>query len=126
MERNITRCKSVGVKIVAGGPLFTTAYEEFRDVDYLVLNEAEVTLPLFLEDLKNGCPKHIYTSDQWADLRKTPFPLWKLINMNHYATINIQYSRGCPFNCEFCDITLLCGRVPRTKDSGVPSFSRWQ
>jgi len=116
VERIITRCKSAGVKIVAGGPLFTTAYEEFRDVDYLALNEAEVTLPLFLEDLKNGCPKHIYTSDHWADLKKTPLPLWKLINMNHYATINIQYSRGCPFNCEFCDITLLCGRVPRTKD----------
>jgi len=112
----ITRCKSAGIKIVAGGPLFTTDYEEFRDVDYLVLNEAEVTLPLFLEDLKNGCPKHMYTSDQWADISKTPLPLWELINMKHYATLNIQYSRGCPFNCEFCDITLLCGRVPRTKD----------
>jgi radical SAM superfamily enzyme YgiQ (UPF0313 family) len=116
VEGIITRCKALGVKIVAGGPLFTTGYEQFRDVDYLVLNEAEVTLPLFLEDLKNGCPKHIYTSDQWADVRKTPIPLWELINIKHYATLNIQYSRGCPFNCEFCDITLLCGRVPRTKD----------
>jgi radical SAM superfamily enzyme YgiQ (UPF0313 family) len=115
-ERIITRCRSMGVRIVAGGPLFTTDYEAFRDVDYLVLNEAEVTLPLFLEDLKNGCPKHMYTSDQWADVRTTPLPLWELINMNHYATLNIQYSRGCPFNCEFCDITLLCGRVPRTKE----------
>lgn len=116
VEKIIGECKENGVRIVAGGPLFTTAYEEFEDIDYLVLNEAEVTLPLFLEDLKNGCPKHIYTSDQWADIRKTPMPLWKLIRMNNYATINIQYSRGCPFNCEFCDITLLCGRVPRTKD----------
>lgn len=116
VKRIITICKSVGVKIVAGGPLFTTGYEEFKDIDYLVLNEAEVTLPLFLKDLKNGCPKHIYTSDQWADLRKTPLPLWELVSLNHYATINIQYSRGCPFNCEFCDITLLCGRFPRTKD----------
>ena len=55
-------------------------------------------------------------TDQWADIRKTPIPLWGLINMKHYASINIQYSRGCPFNCEFCDITLLCGRTPRTKD----------
>jgi radical SAM superfamily enzyme YgiQ (UPF0313 family) len=116
VERIITRCKSAGAKIVAGGPLFTTEYEAFEDVDYLVLNEAELTLPLFLDDLKNGCPKRMYTSDQWADIKKTPLPLWELINMNHYATINIQYSRGCPFNCEFCDITLLCGRVPRTKD----------
>lgn len=116
VEKVITRCKSIGVKIVAGGPLFTTGYEEFNDIDYLVLGEAEITLPMFLEDLKNGCPKHIYTSDQWADIRKTPIPLWSLINVNRYASINIQYSRGCPFNCEFCDITLLCGHVPRTKD----------
>jgi radical SAM superfamily enzyme YgiQ (UPF0313 family) len=115
VEKIIGTCKEVGVRIVAGGPLFTTAYEEYVDIDYLVLNEAEVTLPIFLEDFKNGCPKHIYTTDQWADIRKTPMPLWKLIRMNNYATINIQYSRGCPFNCEFCDITLLCGRVPRTK-----------
>ena len=116
VEKIIGTCKEVGVRIVAGGPLFTTAYEEYVDIDYLVLNEAEVTLPIFLEDFKNGCPKHIYTTDQWADIRKTPMPLWKLIRMNNYATINIQYSRGCPFNCEFCDITLLCGRVPRTKN----------
>ena len=116
VEKIIRACKEHGVRIVAGGPLFTTAHEEFEDIDYLVLNEAEVTLPLFLEDLKNGCPKHIYTSDKWADIGKTPMPLWKLIRMNNYATINIQYSRGCPFNCEFCDITLLCGRVPRTKN----------
>ena len=116
VEKIIGACKEHGVRIVAGGPLFTTAHEEFEDIDYLVLNEAEVTLPLFLEDLKNGCPKHIYTSDKWADIGKTPMPLWKLIRMNNYATINIQYSRGCPFNCEFCDITLLCGRIPRTKN----------
>ncbi len=116
VEKIIARCKSAGVKIVAGGPLFTTGYEEFKDVDYLVLGEAEITLPQFLEDLKNGCPKHIYIADQWADIRKTPVPLWSLININRYASINIQYSRGCPFNCEFCDITLLCGHTPRTKD----------
>ncbi len=116
VKKIITRCRSAGVRIAAGGPLFTTEYEEFGDVDYLILNEAEVTLPVFLEDWKNGCPEHMYTSDQWADVRKTPVPLWELVNMKLYATLNIQYSRGCPFNCEFCDITLLCGRVPRTKD----------
>jgi len=116
VKKIITRCRSAGVRIAAGGPLFTTEYEEFGDVDHLILNEAEVTLPVFLEDWKNGCPEHIYTSDQWADVRKTPVPLWELVNMKLYATLNIQYSRGCPFNCEFCDITLLCGRVPRTKD----------
>ncbi|MGO9378156.1 MAG: B12-binding domain-containing radical SAM protein [Dissulfurispiraceae bacterium] len=112
----IARCKAVGVRIVAGGPLFTTAHEAIGDVDHLVLGEAEITLPRFLEDFRNGDAGHFYTTDQWADIRKTPMPLWGLINMKHYASINIQYSRGCPFNCEFCDITLLCGRTPRTKD----------
>jgi radical SAM superfamily enzyme YgiQ (UPF0313 family) len=115
-EGVIRRCKAAGVRIVAGGPLFTTEYETFGDVDHLVLNEAEITLPRFLEDFGNGVAVRFYTTDQWADVRKTPIPLWSLAKMKHYASINIQYSRGCPYNCEFCDITLLCGRKPRTKD----------
>ena len=112
----IARCKEMGVKIVAGGPLFTTGYDEFEEeVDHLVLNEAEITLPLFLEDLRNGGAKHIYTSNQWPEIQKTPIPLWDLVDMKRYASMNIQYSRGCPFNCEFCDITLLYGHRPRTK-----------
>ncbi len=112
----IARCKAAEVGIVAGGPLFTTEYEAFGTVDHLVLNEAEITLPRFLKDFENCVAGHFYTTDHWADMRKTPVPLWGLINMKRYASINIQYSRGCPFNCEFCDITLLCGRTPRTKD----------
>ncbi len=112
----IMRCRAVGVKIVAGGPLFTTEYEAFGNVDHLVLGEAEITLPRFLEDFRNGVARRCYTTDQWAHIQKTPIPLWGLINMKHYASINIQYSRGCPFNCEFCDITMLCGHAPRTKD----------
>ena len=112
----ITRCRAVGVKIVAGGPLFTTEYEAFGNVDHLVLGEAEITLPRFLEDFRNGVARRFYTTDQWAHIKKTPIPLWGLINIKHYASINIQYSRGCPFNCEFCDITMLCGHAPRTKD----------
>ena len=112
----IARCKKTGVKIVAGGAFFTTAHEEFKGVDHFVLNEAEITLPLFLEDLRNGCVKHIYKSDQWADITTTPIPAWELINIQKYVTMNIQYSRGCPFNCEFCDVTMLYGRVPRTKN----------
>jgi len=112
----IARCKKIGVKIVAGGPLFTTGYEEFKGIEHFILNEAEITLPPFLDDLRNGNPKHIYTSNQRADISKTPIPLWKLINMKKYGAMNIQYSRGCPFNCEFCDITLLYGNIPRIKD----------
>jgi radical SAM superfamily enzyme YgiQ (UPF0313 family) len=112
----IARCRAVGVRIVAGGPLFTTEYEAFEEADHLVLNEAEITLPRFLEDFRNGVAGHFYLTDQWADIGQTPIPLWGLITMNRYASINIQYSRGCPYNCEFCDITLLCGRRPRTKD----------
>jgi radical SAM superfamily enzyme YgiQ (UPF0313 family) len=111
----IRRCKELGIKMVAGGPLFTTRYEEFENIDHLVLNEAEITLPSFLDDLKKGCAQHLYTSKEWPDLRKTPPPKWELINMKKYASMCIQYSRGCPFNCDFCDIIVLNGHKPRTK-----------
>ena len=111
----VARCRQTVVKIVAGGPLFTTGYEEFEGVDHFVLNEAEVTLPLFLDDLKNGCVQRVYTSPRRPDITETPIPAWNMINMNKYAVMNIQYSRGCPFNCEFCNISVLYGHKPRTK-----------
>jgi radical SAM superfamily enzyme YgiQ (UPF0313 family) len=111
----IDRCKAAGVKIIAGGPLFTASHEEFSRVDHLVLNEAEITLAPFLADLRRGHANHLYMSDQWADLSTTPVPLWNLVKMKYYSSMNIQYSRGCPYNCEFCDITVLYGRTPRTK-----------
>jgi radical SAM superfamily enzyme YgiQ (UPF0313 family) len=111
----LDRCRELGVRVVAGGPLFTNDPEEFPDIDHLVLNEAEVTLPSFLLDLQTGQPEQLYTSAARADVTTTPMPLWELIEMKHYASMNIQYSRGCPFDCEFCNITSLFGRVPRTK-----------
>ncbi|MFH1714344.1 MAG: B12-binding domain-containing radical SAM protein [Candidatus Nealsonbacteria bacterium] len=109
--------KNNGKKIIAGGPLFTTGFEEFLDdIDHFILGEAEATLPLFLDDFKNGNAKKIYKSDQWPDISKSPVPLWELIDKKNYASMGIQLSRGCPFNCEFCDIVLLNGRFPRTKN----------
>ena len=111
----IKRCKEAGVKIVAGGPLFTSEHEQFKDVDHFVLNEAEITLPPFLEDLKNGCAKPVYATPEFADIRETAAPLWNLVSMSKYASMVIQYTRGCPYQCEFCDVTELFGRRTRTK-----------
>jgi len=111
----IDRCRRLGVKTVAGGPLFTSCHEDFPEVDHLVLGEGEITLPLFLEDLRHGAPKRIYRADGWAQLAETPIPLWSLVKISDYAAMNLQYGRGCPFDCEFCDITALFGRRPRSK-----------
>lgn len=116
VKKIIAQCKRLRTKMVAGGPFFTSGYEDFGDdVDHFILNEAEITLPLFLEDLERGHPKHIYTSDQWADIKKTPIPLWELADINKYVNMCIQYSRGCPFNCDFCDVTFLFGHKMRLK-----------
>jgi len=113
----IARCTEAGTPVVAGGPLFTAHHDEFTGVDHFVLNEAEITLPQFLTDLDRGRPLPLYRTSAWADIRQTPMPLWELIEFRHYATMNVQYSRGCPYDCEFCDITVLFGRAPRAKSA---------
>jgi len=111
----IDRCKALGKIVVAGGPAFTTQHEQFKGVDHFVLNEAEVTLPWFLDDLQKRTPKPLYTSAEKPDIVTTPLPLWSLINFRDYVAMPVQYSRGCPFDCDFCDIVVMYGRVPRTK-----------
>jgi radical SAM superfamily enzyme YgiQ (UPF0313 family) len=114
----IDRCKELGTRIVAGGPFFSPGYEDwgFDGIDHLIFGETENTLPLFIEDLEKGCAKHIYAAEGFPDIRKAPVPLWSLIDKKKYQSMSIQYSRGCPFDCEFCDIVVLNGHKPRTKD----------
>jgi len=114
-EEIIHRCNALGRKVVAGGPLFTSSYDEIDGVDHFVLNEAEITLNPFLDDLSRNQAKPLYTTAEWANVTTTPVPDWDIINFKWYASMNLQYSRGCPYDCEFCDITVLYGRIPRTK-----------
>ncbi|MCB2213897.1 B12-binding domain-containing radical SAM protein [bacterium] len=111
----IAQVSETGKTIVAGGPLFTAEPEAFPSVDHLILNEAEITLPLFLSDLGRGKPRRVYETDEYADITKTPVPLWELIDLRKYDSLSLQFSRGCPFNCDFCNVTALLGHRMRLK-----------
>lgn len=111
----INRSKAAGKVVVAGGPVFTNMSDRFTGIDHIVANEAEITLPLFLADLAAGTLKPEYRSDTKPNLLLTPLPRWELIKFKKYAFMLLQYSRGCPFDCDFCDITAMFGRVPRVK-----------
>ena len=115
LERVIRLCNDLGKPVVAGGPYPTHCHGEIRGVDHFVLNEAETTLPPFLRDLALGRPKPMYASAEKPDLRLAPTPRFDLIQGRPYAQMALQFSRGCPHACEFCDIIELFGRKPRTK-----------
>jgi len=111
----IERGNRAGVPIIAGGPHPTSFHEDIEGVDHFVLDEVEDTLPDFLHDLESGTARRIYRAPEKPDVSKAPLPRFDLIDLNEYGSMALQFSRGCPFDCEFCDITKLFGRVTRTK-----------
>lgn len=111
----IDACHAAGVRVIAGGPLFTMRHEQFPRVDHLILNEAEATLPAFFADLKRGDAKRIYQTAEYPPLDTSPVPMWSLLQMDRYSSMPVQFSRGCPFLCDFCNVTSLFGRKPRIK-----------
>jgi len=113
--RILDRCRDLDRPVVAGGPLFTTAPEEFPQIDTLLLGEAEGVLDELVADLQAGTPRRMYRAEGFPGLDRTPIPRWDLLRMSGYATMSVQFSRGCPHDCEFCDIVVLNGRKPRTK-----------
>ncbi len=111
----VKKCKEAGVRIVAGGPLFIHEHHRFPEVDHFILNEAEITLPMFLKDLEKGQLQRIYSTSGFANIEETPIPRYDFVDLSKYSYAIIQYSRGCPFQCDFCDVTQLFGRKVRTK-----------
>jgi radical SAM superfamily enzyme YgiQ (UPF0313 family) len=115
VSKVIAECKKLNKKIVAGGPLFTQEYESYPQIDHFVLNEAEITLPHFLADLAAGNPQRIYKTAEYADITQSPVPDYFLLACEKYVFMNLQVSRGCPFSCNFCEITSLLGHKVRMK-----------
>jgi radical SAM superfamily enzyme YgiQ (UPF0313 family) len=111
----IDKAHQYGRPVVVGGPDTTSQPNLYKSADYLVHGEGEVTIPMFIEDLGKGCKGGEYKSTERADMTKAVVPRFDLIKFKDYLQIGIQYSRGCPFNCEFCDIIELYGRKSRTK-----------
>lgn len=101
--------------VIVGGPDPTSQPSLYQTADYLVLGEGEITIPMLLNDLEKGCKSGKYISSDFADMNKAVVPRFDLINFNNYIHLNVQITRGCPFNCEYCDIIELYGRKPRSK-----------
>jgi radical SAM superfamily enzyme YgiQ (UPF0313 family) len=114
-EEIIGLCGEYNRPVVAGGPYPISSYHEIDGVDFFVLDEAELTLPNFLADLEAGHPQKLYRDPGKPDITNTPVPRFDLIDVAAYESMPLQYSRGCPYKCEFCDIIEMFGRVQRTK-----------
>ncbi len=114
-ERVVRLCNECRTLVVAGGPYPTSSYRSITGVDVFVLGEAELTLARLLADLEAGRPRRLYRGSGRADLATTPVPRFELVDLAAYDSMPLQYSRGCPYSCEFCDIVELFGHVQRTK-----------
>ncbi|HYX41838.1 MAG TPA: radical SAM protein, partial [Pyrinomonadaceae bacterium] len=117
LERVVALCKARGKRVVVGGPYVSTSAAQLPAADHIFVGEAETTLPVFINDLEQGCARHIYQAAERPALNLTPVPHFQLADLGRYSAMSVQYSRGCPFSCEFCDIIEIYGRVPRTKSN---------
>jgi radical SAM superfamily enzyme YgiQ (UPF0313 family) len=111
----LTRCAALAKPVIAGGPLFTTSREAFPEARHVVAGEAEDLIPDLVRDMSQHTLHPLYAASRRPDLRQVPIPRWDLVQFKNYVTMAIQFSRGCPYDCEFCDIVVMNGRVPRTK-----------
>lgn len=115
----IREAKRRGKRVAVGGPYPTSVPEEAEvaGADYLILDEGEITLPMFVDAIERGQTQGVFRSDgEKPDVTTTPIPRYDLLEFDAYDSMSVQFSRGCPFQCEFCDIIVLYGRKPRTKD----------
>jgi len=113
----VERSHQAGKPVIAGGPAFTGEAANRFDVDHVVVGEVEELAPPLIGDMTAGTLQPLYRSPRFPDLALTPLPRWDLVNLRDYASMSVQWCRGCPFDCEFCDIAALNGRVPRHKST---------
>ena len=111
----VERCRALGLRTVVGGPIASSLPADELKADHVVIGEAESLIAELARDLEQGTAKRVYQAAERPEMTTSPLPDLSLIKMKRYSTMTVQYSRGCPFNCEFCDIIEIYGRRPRTK-----------
>jgi fatty-acid desaturase/radical SAM superfamily enzyme YgiQ (UPF0313 family) len=112
----VERCRKLGLRTVVGGPITSSVPAADLKADHVIIGEAEELIVGLAQDLEQGTAKDVYQATERTEMRSSPLPDVSLIKMKRYSTMTVQYSRGCPFNCEFCGIIEIYGRRPRTKD----------